>query len=99
MSYGDKKVPRQLGHSLSKLLRSLGIETKVKQHEAILNWPKIVGESISNVTAADKVVDGILFIRVSSSVWRNELIYMKQDILERINISVGRKVIREIRFT
>jgi predicted nucleic acid-binding Zn ribbon protein len=79
-------------------VRSLGIEKKVKQNEALIRWSEIVGEQVSQVTRVDRVQDGILLVKVSSSAWRNELVYMKKDILERIYSSIGKGVIEDIRF-
>jgi len=76
----------------------MGIEKKVKEFEAIAKWPGIVGDQISEVTKPERVVDGILFVKVKNSVWRNELIYMKHQILSKIAESIQDRVIRDIRY-
>ncbi|MFQ5769366.1 MAG: DUF721 domain-containing protein [bacterium] len=98
MSHVNNKNPGTLGDSISQLLKSLGIEKKVKQHEVVSKWPEIVGKKVASVTNVEKVVDGILFIKVISSAWRNELIYMKKDILQRMNKTFGAGIIKDIRF-
>ncbi|NIR48518.1 DUF721 domain-containing protein [candidate division KSB1 bacterium] len=98
MSYSGSKKPRALGDSIWTLLKSLGIETKVKQYEALNNWSYLVGEKVASVTKADKVTDGILFVKVKNSVWRNELLYMKKDILNKLNKSLGADIIKDIWF-
>lgn len=94
---GTKK-PKLIGHSITKLLRSMGIEEKVKEHQAINEWSNIVGENIGKVTKAQRVVNGILFVKVKNSSWRNELIYMRQEILIKIDKTVGSGIIKEVRF-
>ncbi|MFQ5560676.1 MAG: DUF721 domain-containing protein, partial [Nitrospinota bacterium] len=81
MNHGNHKSPKPLASAISTLLKELGIEGKLKQYEALNDWAAIVGEKISNVTTAEKVQDGILYIKVKNSAWRNELLYMKSDIL------------------
>ena len=98
MSNSTRKAPTPIGRSVWGLVRSLGIEKKVKQNEALIRWSEIVGEQVSQVTKVDKVQDGILLVRVSSSAWRNELIYVKKEILDRIYSSIGEGVIDDIRF-
>jgi len=80
------------------LLRKLGAEKKVKEFEAIAKWPGIVGEQIAEVTEPERVVDGILFVKVKNSVWRNELIYMKRQILAKIAEAIKEKAIKDIRY-
>jgi len=87
-----------LGHSITKLLRNMGIEEKVKEYQAINEWSQIVGENVSKVTKAQNVVNGILFVKVKNSSWRNELIYMRQEILIKLDKTVGRGIIKEVRF-
>ncbi len=98
LNYTKYRKPKPIGESVSHLLKNLGIDKKVKQHQAITSWPGIVGEKVSNVTEVEKVIDGILFIKVTGSTWRNELIYMKKDLLQRMNNTFGATIIKDIRF-
>lgn len=67
------------------LIKKYGIETPVKQNEALFLWPKVVGENIAKHTKAEKISYGKLIVRVDSPVWRNELLFQKNDILNKIN--------------
>ncbi len=98
MSTGRTKKPKALGHSITRLLKNMGIEERVKEHQAINEWSQIVGENVSKVTKAQRVVNGILFVKVKNSSWRNELIYMRQEILIKLDKTVGRGIIKEVRF-
>ncbi|MFQ5823349.1 MAG: DciA family protein [bacterium] len=94
----SKNQPEYLGKILINLLRNLGIESKVKEHEVIVKWPIIVGQKISNITKAEKTVDGILFVKVKKNAWRSELIFLKKDILTKIDETIGAGIIKDIRF-
>ncbi|MCR4440157.1 MAG: DUF721 domain-containing protein [bacterium] len=83
---------------LDELLRNLGIEKRVKEQMAIALWPQAVGERIAQVSTPVRIRDGILFVRVASSTWRNELVFHKREILKRVNEAVGKAVIEDIRF-
>ena len=83
---------------LDKLLKDLGIEVKVKETQALIYWPEVVGERISQVTEAKEVKGGKLFIKVKGDSWRNELVYYKGDIISRINDKIGKGVIEDIIF-
>ena len=74
----------------------MGIETPVRQWEAVSLWESVVGESIANHTRADKVVYGKLYISVDSPTWRNELLFHRKELLEKINKELKNAKIKEI---
>ncbi len=98
MRSANKKKIHSLGESLAALLKNLGVEKKVKQYEALARWPAIVGEKVANVTTADKVEGGVLFVKVNRSAWRTELVFMRRQILDKIATTLGRDIITDIRF-
>ncbi|MFQ5649495.1 MAG: DciA family protein [bacterium] len=93
-----RKQPQLLQKSISSVLRNLGIESRVKEYQVIAKWPALVGKRVANATSAVRVADGILFVKVKNSVWRNELIYLKRDLFKKIDKEVGMGVIKDIRY-
>ncbi len=87
-----------VGEALRKLTGALGIATRLSEYDVITGWDRIVGEQIARVTTAERVEHGILYVAVRSAAWRNELSMRRMEILDLIHRSVGRKVVREIRF-
>lgn len=83
---------------LDQLLQNLGIERRVKEHMAITHWQEAVGAKIAAVATPMRVRDGILFVRVDSSVWRNELLFHKGLIIAKLNRLIGKSVVEDIRF-
>lgn len=98
MNKTSKQPPERLADLLTKLLRNLGVERKVKESEVISKWPNIVGPRISNVTTPKKTDKGILFVKVKGSAWKNELIFLKMNIITKIDKAVGTGIIKDIRF-
>ncbi len=90
--------PQSLAHSLSSLLKGMGVDNKMKEFEALASWSSVVGETVGQVTKPEKVLNGVLFVKVKNSVWRNELIYMKAEILSNISKAVGDNVINDIKY-
>ncbi|MDZ7271910.1 MAG: DUF721 domain-containing protein [candidate division KSB1 bacterium] len=90
--------PSSLSAILQELLHNLGLERRVAEQAAIRLWPKAVGEHIAAVTTPVRVRDGVLFVKVKSSVWRQELLFQRRHILANINKIVGDGVIRAIHF-
>jgi predicted nucleic acid-binding Zn ribbon protein len=87
-----------LGEVLRRLLNSWGVDGKVREQGAVCRWDQIVGDRIAAHTEAVRVEDGKVFVRIASSAWKTELIFMKADIIDRLNREVGKRVITDIVF-
>lgn len=87
-----------LGDALGDMLRDHELQEPLKPHTARIIWPEIVGPEIAAATFAEAVRGGVLFVRVRSAAWANELTFYKKDILDRLNARVGAKVISDIHF-
>jgi hypothetical protein len=61
-------------------------------------WNEVVGPHIATRAQPETVRNGILFVSVESSVWMQELGFMKGAILERLLNRLGSPVIHDIRF-
>ena len=89
---------QELKAALEKALKGANIDKAVKQFSAIDIWDEVVGKNISKNTEATDVKHGVLMVKVSNSAWRQELLFKKEEILEKINGRIGNNLIRDIRF-
>lgn len=60
------------------------------------HWEKIMGETISNFTDKIEIRNGTLFIYTRVAPLKNELVFQKGLIIERVNESMGEKLVREV---
>jgi predicted nucleic acid-binding Zn ribbon protein len=90
------KRPRTIGEVLGELLHQYGLMERVKEFDAVNCWVEVAGEQIASHTKARDVRDGALIIEVENSAWRNELYYLKAELIEQINKKIGKKVIHDI---
>lgn len=88
-----------LGDALEKLIRSLGMEGRLEEQRAVERWAQVVGDRIALHTRAVKYDGGRLFVECDSAPWSQELFYMKQEILNRLDRSLGKPLVRDIIFT
>lgn len=72
---------RLLGETLEELVDKLGIKKKLQEYEAVERWEEIVGQQIGRVTSAMGITKGVLFVRVRTGTWRNELTMRKREII------------------
>lgn len=89
---------KPIGLALDELILSLGIQPKLKEYEAVLQWETAVGEKIARVATAMRITQGTLFVKVSTGVWRYELTLRKKEIIERLNTLLGGAIVRDIKF-
>ncbi|MFB3925733.1 MAG: DUF721 domain-containing protein [Syntrophales bacterium] len=89
----------RIGDILQKALKKRKIPLDIGNPAVCDAWNQAVGPLISFQTCFDKLKNGILYIRVSNSVWLQQLQFMKQDIMEKINLTLGRKDIKDIFFS
>jgi predicted nucleic acid-binding Zn ribbon protein len=89
---------KPIGLALDELIQSLGIQPKLKEYEAVLQWETAVGEQIARVTTAMRITQGTLFVKVTTGVWRYELTLRKKEIVQRLNTMLGSEVVRDIKF-
>ncbi len=84
---------------LQKTLRNMDLDAKLEGYRIWLLWRDIVGEQVARKTQPEKLRNRILFIRVSSSPWMQQLQTMKPMLLERIHKTIQGGAIRDIRFS
>lgn len=59
-------------------------------------WEKIMGKTIAKYTDKIKIVNQTLFIESQVAPLKNELMYQKDKIIERVNEALGEIVIKEV---
>mgnify|MGYP001171737439 CR=1 FL=1 len=88
----------KLNTTIKTFLDRHGLEKAVNQNTAIVLWGEVVGEKISKNTEPISVEHGILTVTVSSPVWRQELVFKQREIINQLNIKLGKNTIKEVRF-
>ena len=61
-------------------------------------WKKIVGKTISKNTEITRIKNGKITIKTSNPIWRNELTFQKEDLLNRLKKEEPELNIKEIEF-
>ena len=62
------------------------------------SWNKIVGKTISKNTEIAGIKNGKITIKTSNPIWRNELFFQKEDLLQRLKLEEPGINIKEIEF-
>lgn len=88
---------KPLASALESLIQGLGIQPKLHEYDAVLFWEEIVGEHIAKAATAIKITQGVLYVQVHASTWRNELLLRKKEIIAKLNERLGDKAVKDIR--
>ena len=89
---------KQISHILDKLFRDPKLRPYFIEGAIATRWPRVMGQHIASVAKPIKYENGVLFVKVSSASWRNELSMMSQEIIDKLNDSFGRKEVERIVF-
>ena len=87
-----------IAKALKKLIKKQGIEKEINQQKATDVWAEVVGKKINEHTEPVDVRFGVLTVKTSSPVWRQELQFQKKDIIISINKKLKKTTIKDVRF-
>lgn len=74
-----------LDEALAAYLRRAGLKTRIDQASVVDDWAGLVGPQIARVTVPEGVTEnGILFVRVATAPWMQELQLMSPEILRKL---------------
>ena len=93
-----QRLPERIGSIVELVLSERGYLTPCRELGVVRAWSLIAGEKLSEVTECSRVEQGVLYVRVVSSPWRQELSFMKQCLLEKIKRETDCTTIRDIVF-
>jgi hypothetical protein len=59
-------------------------------------WEEIMGKTIAKYTDKIQVINHTLYITSTVAPLKNELLYQKEKIIERVNEALGEKLVKEV---
>ncbi len=91
-----KSNQQQIGAVIKKILKNQQLEGRLQELDLLDNCKEILGENLMNFVKEISIKDGILSIKVSSAVVRNELFYQKSKIIQKMNNQARKEIVKEI---
>lgn len=85
-----------MGEALKEFLKKSRLKNGVQALQVEEAWEKIMGKTIADYTDKIEIINGTLFISTSVAPLKNELVYQKEKIIERVNEALGERVIKEV---
>jgi predicted nucleic acid-binding Zn ribbon protein len=96
-----RKTPQSLdrvGEVLGNSLKRLDLSSRLSEYAVWPVWDDVVGKTIAVNAQPEKIRNGTLFVKVTSSVWMQQLQFMKEMITEKLNNRLNREVVKNIFF-
>jgi predicted nucleic acid-binding Zn ribbon protein len=96
-----RKTPQSIdrvGEVLGNSLKRLDLSYRLNEYGVWPVWDEVVGKTIAVNAQPEKIRNGTLFVKVTSSVWMQQLQFMKEMIAEKLNHRLSREVVKNIFF-
>ena len=85
-----------IGDAMKAFLKKSKLKPGIQALQIEQIWEKLMGKTIAKYTDKIQIVNHTLFINTNVGPLRNELIYQKQQIIERVNEALGERVITHV---
>jgi hypothetical protein len=86
------------GSILSGLAKRLGLESRLFELRLQHQWKEIIGDPIAAHTCPDQIRFKKLHLIVRSSVWLQQLTFLKPTLITKLNEKAGTDLITDISF-
>ena len=87
---------QRIGDILEEFFQRPYVARKIAEGKLPQFWREVVGESVANITDDIRLENNILYIKVSSSVVRNDLFYRRDQLMELINQRAGMRLVNAV---
>jgi len=87
-----------LGDAIKAYFKARRFDEQILENKIKGNWERVVGANFASYTQEIDLRYGILVVKISSSVVRNELMMHKSVLIKSLNESVKSNVIKDIQF-
>ncbi len=94
-----KAKPTNIGDIFSGLFKDMQAESHLELGSIQKSWQQVVGDKIACRTSPATIRKGVLFVNVTSSMWVQELHFLRGAILEKLNATLKQTKLTDIRFS
>lgn len=85
-----------IGDAMKKFLEGSRIRGDIQALQIEDAWEDIMGKTVARYTDKIRIIGDKLFISTQVAPLKNELIFQKEKIKQRVNEALGQKVVNEV---
>jgi predicted nucleic acid-binding Zn ribbon protein len=90
--------PTSLGGILQKALEAASIDVDLNLLRLWERWTDLVGPTIAENARPAAIKGRLLVVHVSSAPWMQQLHYLKNELMGKLNSALGKESVKGIRF-
>ncbi len=90
------KRPTPLSDLMASVFRGKPAEKRLEEGRIWLVWDATVGPQIAGKARPIAFRDGVLTVAVANSPWMQQLTFLKQGMIEKLNQRLGGELVRDI---
>lgn len=85
-----------LGDAIKQFIKRSHLTVKLDDARLKLDWEKICGKTIAKYTDDVRANNGKLIIKTTSSTMRDNLLYARHELIDKVNAHFGKAYINEV---
>ena len=85
-----------IGQVIKKLMKNKKLSKRLDALIVLDVWNNIIGKDLEKYIKSAKLVDDKLYVKLRSSIVKNEMSYKKTQLIQRINKKLNKEVIKDI---
>jgi hypothetical protein len=85
-----------LSDAIKQFLRGSKLKGNIQAMQIEEIWEQLMGKTISKYTEKIQIINQTLFITTTVAPLKNELVYQKDKIRQRVNEALGENLIKEV---
>jgi len=85
-----------IGQAMKLFLQKSRLQSGIRALEITGVWEELMGKTIAKYTDKIQIINQSLFIATSVAPLKNELLYQKEKIIQRVNEALGENIIKEV---
>ena len=89
---------QRIDEILARALRKRHVPFRPEDRRLIETWSRAVGPQIASQSRPEYLRGEVLLVKVANSVWMQQLHFLKEEIIGKVNTCLGKTSVRDIRF-
>lgn len=87
---------QSIGEVLREYVEAMKMRRRLKESRISKYWTELVGEYAASLTRRIFIKDRVLFVYLDSSILRNDLMMMREKLLNGLNEKAGEEIVTKI---
>ncbi len=92
----QRNKTQSIAEAIRAYLKESRLEKPLKERQLLQSWESLLGKSVARATTRIYLKEGKLFVHLSSSVVRNELYMLQEEIVRKLNEAAGEDLVTGI---